>query len=196
MDMPITIREDWIVTSLYEKSMNLYLYIPPQSDHPPGVLPGLVSDNILWIHSLCSKYDNINLCMKQFYARLLVRGYQQNLLIPAFTKGIIGSRAFIKSGSVSRCKTDEEEDNKGRVFFHLTYHPREPTSRSLQRQWRQHLLHPPWEPPVWRLNNKNKIPIGIRSMWVAYSLPKNMGNIFTYRKIDRLDGPPVSSYLE
>ena len=33
-------------------------------------------------------------------------------------------------------------------------------------------------------------------MCVAYSRPKNLGNIFTYRKIDRLDGPPVSSYLE
>ena len=33
-------------------------------------------------------------------------------------------------------------------------------------------------------------------MCVAYSRPKNLGSIFTYRKIDRLDGPPVSSYLE
>ena len=155
-----------------------------------------VSGNILRIHSLCSEQDDINLRMKQFYARLLVRGYQRNLLIPAFMKGIEGARAFIKRGSVRRCKTGEEEDNKGRVFFHLTYHPRDPTSISLQRQFRQHLLHPPWEPPLWRLKNKNNIPIGIRSMCVAYSRTKNLGNIFTYRKIDCLDGPLVSSYLE
>ena len=55
MDMIISIRKDRIVTSLYEKSMNLYLYIPPHSSHPPGVLPGLVSGNILWIHPLCSE---------------------------------------------------------------------------------------------------------------------------------------------
>ena len=42
MYMTISIREDRIVTSLYEKSMNLYLYIPPHSAHPPGVLTGLV----------------------------------------------------------------------------------------------------------------------------------------------------------
>ena len=88
--MTILIREDRIVTSLYEKSMNLYLYIPPHYAHPPGVLTGLVSGKILWIHSLCNEQDDINLCKKQFYSRLLVRGYQQNLLIPAFTKGIIG----------------------------------------------------------------------------------------------------------
>ena len=42
MDMTISIREDWIITSLYEKSMNLYLCIPPHSTHPPGGLTGLV----------------------------------------------------------------------------------------------------------------------------------------------------------
>ena len=28
-EMTIAIREDWIITSLYEKSMNIYLYTPP-----------------------------------------------------------------------------------------------------------------------------------------------------------------------
>ena len=43
---------------------------------------------------------------------------------------------------------------------------------------------------------KKNITIGIKLVCVAYSRPKNLGNIFTYRKIDRLDGAPVSSYLE
>ena len=127
MDMTISIRKDQIVTSLYEKSMNIYLYIPPYSAHPPGVLTGLVSGNILWIHSLCSDQEDINLRMKQFYARLLVRGYQQNLLILECNKGITGARAFIKRGSVRRCEPDKKKDSTVRVFFHLTTHPREPT---------------------------------------------------------------------
>ena len=190
MDMTISIHEGQIVTSLYEKAMNLYMYIPPILPDPPGVSTGLGSCNILLIHSLCSEQNDINLRMKQFYAKLLIRGYQRNFLIPAFTKGIIGARAFIKCGSVRRCKLGEEEENKGRVFFHLTYHLRVPTSKDLLRQWRQHLIHPPWEPLLWRLKNKNKIPIGIKSMCVAYSHPKNLGNIFTYKTIDHLDGPP------
>ena len=115
--MTIAIPEDWIVTSLYEKSMNLYLYIPLHSSHPLGVLTVLVSGNILRIHLICSKQNDINLRMKQFYARLLVRGYQRNLLIPAFTKGITGSRAFVKRGSMRRCDPDKEKDSTGRVFF-------------------------------------------------------------------------------
>ena len=106
MEMTITIRGDRIVTSIYEKAMKLYLYIPPHSSHPPGVLTGLVSGNILRIHSLYIEQEDINRRMKKFYVRLIVPGYQRNLLIPAFTKAIMGARAFIKRGSVQRCASD------------------------------------------------------------------------------------------
>ena len=105
--------------------------------------------------------------MKEFYTRLLVRGYQSDLLIPAFTKGITGARAFIKRGSMQRCNSDQDKDTRGRVFFHLTYHPRDPTSKDLQRQFCQHLIHLPWEPPLWRLKNKPKFPlVSTRCVWL------------------------------
>ena len=50
MEMTILIREDRIIKSLYEKSMNLYLYTPLHSVHHLGVLTGIVSGNILRIH--------------------------------------------------------------------------------------------------------------------------------------------------
>ena len=106
MDMTIAIRGYWIVISLYEKAMNLYLYIPPNSSHLPGLLTRLVSGNILQIHSLCSEQDDINHRMKEFHARLLVRRYQRDFLIPVFTKGITGLCAFIKRGSVRRCVSE------------------------------------------------------------------------------------------
>ena len=155
-----------------------------------------MSGNILCIHSLCRKQDGINRRMRDFSARLIVHGYQRVLTIPAFTKVITGAHAFIKCGSVRRCVSGQDKYTQVRVFFHLTYHPRDPTSKSLQLQWLKNLLHPPWEPPLWRLKNKYKTPIVIKSMCVVYSHPKNLGNIFTYCKVDRLNGPPVSSYLE
>ena len=100
MDMTISIREDWIITSLYEKATNLYLHTPQHSTHPQRVLDGLVSGNILRIHSICSNKENINLRMKEFYARFLVYGNQPDYLIPAFAKEITGARAFIKRDSV------------------------------------------------------------------------------------------------
>ena len=148
MDMTISIHEDRIVTSLYEKLMNLYLFIPPHSAHHPGVLTVLVSGNILRIQFLCSDEGDIHHLLKEFYVRLLVHRYQHDFFIPAFTKGITGARVFIKHGFVRQCVSDQEKDTKGCVFFHIAYHPRYPTSKDLQRQWRQQLLHPPWERPL------------------------------------------------
>ena len=194
--MMIAIHGDRIITSLYEKAMNLYLYIPPHSDRLLGVLTRLVSGNILCIYFLCSKQEDINLCMKEFYVRLLFRGYQRELLIPEFTGFITRACAFIKCGCVQRCAADQDRDTRGRVLFCLKYHPKDLTSKYLQNKWRQHLLHLPWEPPLWRMKNKHKIPIGINSMCVAYSHPKHLGNIFTYQKVDYPEGDPVSSYME
>ena len=54
LDITVTIEHDNIQTTLFEKSLNLYLYIPPHSAHPPGVLAGLVIGNCHRIFTLCS----------------------------------------------------------------------------------------------------------------------------------------------
>ena len=45
LDITITIKDGTIATTLFEKALNLYLYISLQSCHPPGVLTGLVLGN-------------------------------------------------------------------------------------------------------------------------------------------------------
>jgi hypothetical protein len=52
MDLTISIQDGKIKTTLYSKALNLYLYIPPHSAHPPGVLNGLVCGTIHRIFTL------------------------------------------------------------------------------------------------------------------------------------------------
>ena len=55
MDMTITINNsNMIETTLFEKRLNLHLYIPPHSAHPPGLLPGMVYSTLFRIFNLCS----------------------------------------------------------------------------------------------------------------------------------------------
>ena len=66
MDLTITIKKGEISTSLFEKPLNLHLYIPPHSAHPPGLLPGIVHSTLFCIFTLCSDHDDRILCTKVF----------------------------------------------------------------------------------------------------------------------------------
>ena len=81
MDLALTISPTGnIETNLFEKSQNLYLYIPPGSAHPKAMIKGLVFGNTLRIMRLCSHEDDTSAHLSNFRTRLLARGYPLSLL--------------------------------------------------------------------------------------------------------------------
>ena len=64
MDLLITIQNGHISTSLFEKPLNLHLYVPPHSAHPPGLLPAIVHSTLFRIFTLCSDHDDRILCTR------------------------------------------------------------------------------------------------------------------------------------
>jgi hypothetical protein len=75
MDLTITIVDGKMKTTLFEKAMNLYLYIPPHSAHPRGVFTGLIFEQILQIRRLCSKKRDADNKIMEFFHRLIARGH-------------------------------------------------------------------------------------------------------------------------
>ena len=88
MDLTITITDGQISTSLFKKPLNLHLYIPPHSAHPPGLLPGIVYSTLFQIFTLCSDQNDRILCTKVFFKRLQAHGYQSDQIKPLFYKAI------------------------------------------------------------------------------------------------------------
>eukprot|EP00957_Ditylum_brightwellii_P085513 6504111-Ditylum_brightwellii.AAC.1 len=88
MDLTISIKNGKIHTTRFEKSLNLYLYIPPHSAHPPGALNGIIFGQIHQIFILCLEQPDIKKSVNQFYVCLLQRGYQRTDILPIFNKDI------------------------------------------------------------------------------------------------------------
>eukprot|EP00957_Ditylum_brightwellii_P042126 3190325-Ditylum_brightwellii.AAC.1 len=88
MDLTITIKDGKITTKLYEKSLNIYLYIPLHSANPPGVLNRIIFGQIHCIFTLCLERANISLSVNQFYIQLIQRGYKYKDIMPLFNKAI------------------------------------------------------------------------------------------------------------
>ena len=82
MDLTISIKNGQISTSLFEKPLNLHLYIPPYSDHPPGLLPGIVHSTLFQFCTLGSDPNDQILRMKVFlngYRHEVTRATKLNL---------------------------------------------------------------------------------------------------------------------
>jgi hypothetical protein len=191
MDLTIRIEEGRIHTTLYEKKMNLYLYIPPHSAHPPGVLTGLIMGNVMRMHTLCSCPLDVKSKLQLFYHRLMARGYNNEDILPIFEKAITNARAYVKRGARKAI-----EDGSNRLFFHIQFHPNDPPSSAIQKHWRLHMCNPPSEAPLPFVRNHRNVPTDIDQLTVAYSRPPNLGNLLSYRRLDKLNGPKVSSFFD
>ena len=77
LDMTLTICDTKIITKTYQKEMNLHLYIPPSSEHPPRCPKGTV-------YSLVQRYFRQNTYQQDFtyfvgllYHRLIQPGWDR-----------------------------------------------------------------------------------------------------------------------
>jgi hypothetical protein len=130
---------------------------------------------------------------KEFYRCLLVHGYKPDTLRPLFTKA--ASKALAYTGPSNSPLSTATTTTSDSIFFHLRYHPNNPSSHQLQHVWKEQVLTPRYKQPLFVIGNKDRAPIGIRRMIVAYNRPPNLGNFLSYHKITVQHGPPVSLVL-
>ena len=196
MDLTISIENGKIVTSLYSKPLALYLYLPPHSCHAPGVLTGLVFGMILRIHRLCSKEEDIDKELHLFVSRLLDRGYDLDKLKPLISKAIYNAQSYLAKSKEQRERLTKkkEEAAKSQVNFHLPFHPSHPTS-AIKQAWKSLVWSPPNKTPLNQLTvGGHAIPV--KRFVLCHHRSPNIGNMLSYRKIDKRLGPKVSHYLE
>ena len=198
LDLTLSIEDNHVVTTLFSKPLNLYLYIPPKSAHPPGVLTGLIFGSIHRIYTLCSSPADIRSRLQDFYRRLLARGYERPDILPLFQRGLANAKAHLANATVP---TDQPPPSDPAFFFHMRYHPQDPTNSAIQYAWRNTVSQPPGEVPLSDLrfnppNSFQSFPFETNRLIVCYHRPPNLGNLLSYRKITSTTGPPVSSFLD
>jgi hypothetical protein len=191
LDLTITLEDTRLHYVLYEKPLNLHLYIPPKSAHPPGVLYGLIAGSVFRATTLCSLPADAKLLIQKFWRQLRARGYPASILHPLFAKALARRQAPLPAASVAAAM----EPPPAHWFFKLTYHPQDPPSSAIRKAWQHTVAAPPFSKPL-NLVDLNHTPIGDRRFIVCYRRAPNLGNLLSYRKLQPDSGPPVSSFLE
>jgi len=99
LDLRISILNGHINTTIYEKPLNLHIYIQPHSCHSPGVLKGLVFGFAKRAKALCTTHEDHIPFMKKTFMRLLDRGHDPATLCHIFHKAL---KVFQKSNQCER----------------------------------------------------------------------------------------------
>lgn len=73
-------KSDRIVTSLYEKNLNHFQYIPWNSAHPKNVKRGFVKAELLRFRMICSDQEAFDAAKQQLFHHLRARGYPVKVL--------------------------------------------------------------------------------------------------------------------
>ena len=132
-----------------------------------------------------------------FHDRLCRRGYSHKDLLPLFEKAAKNAEAFKNKSEEEkeREKIQKEEAAKKRIFLHLKYHPNDPKSSTIQRIFKNCIMHPPGQKPFNEIENDDGHQIPLERLTVCYSTHPNLGALFSYRKICKRKGLKVSSFL-
>ena len=174
LDMRITITGSRIKTDLFEKSLNLYLFIPPSSCHSAGVLNGIILDGVHRIYPLCSDERAMRRYLLHFRDRLIARGYRQQMILPFF-------RMAIHKQTVLRIENNiflDDFDTEKKLFLHLSHHPQNPPNRLIQQLYERILK-----------------PLGAPDLCVCLHRTRNLRNALLYRRMELRPGPATSSYI-
>ena len=133
LDLTITIREGRCVTRTYQKPDNPYLYIPPHSAHPSGMIHGIIYGLLRTYHRQNSDYSDFVHFSQLLFQRHLLQGWDSAFLKKVFFSAlqkITTKRNIPNAAPVAAITSD---DNKKQAFFHMEFHPGDIPRRDVRK---------------------------------------------------------------
>jgi hypothetical protein len=182
LDLTLTIENGKIVTRTFQKSMNLYLYIPPISAHPTSCFKGLIVGNFLRFRKQNTD-ENFSTLIGNFAQHLLARGHSLTAIRNHFQQAAtsIDQKSLLKATLISQPQknlNDSSIENRA-LYLHWQYHP-----HGIQRGTLRALYKDTLEACTPFQNG----------MVVAMSRPKNLRDLLTRTTMQELAGERASDY--
>jgi hypothetical protein len=134
LDLEIQLENTTITTKTYQKDMNLYLYIPPSSAHPPSCFKGLITGELrrYWTQNNPKDYQTI---LHKFIERLTERGHTIEAIEPILHQAALS----ISAPRITTTKDKKSDENT--LYIHRVFHPNGLQRTDIRRLYKQ-ILEP------------------------------------------------------
>lgn len=120
LDLWIHHDDNKFFTKTHQKKLNLYLYLPSNSAHPPGVLKGMIIGLIKKYKFQNPRFQDFKHIVRLLLRRLLARGYDRRQLLPLFEDAL-------------KEKPAQTTPSPSPLIFKLQYDPNGPSRSQLRR---------------------------------------------------------------
>ena len=186
LDLTIRIEGSRIQTKTYQKSMNLYQYIMPQSNHPRRMMKGIIFSLLRNYHRQNSKFDDYKRMAHLLFQRHVDRGWDRELIrswiLEADSK-IQSQGPTPRSPPPTLCPVPPDDNQDARLFLHLEYHRGDITKAQVRR------LYDAYCKDVFETE------LGITQLTIAYSRPTNLQELLTKGHLHQAPGQEASTFM-
>ena len=195
LDLDITFINASFHIKIFEKELNLHLYIPPHSCHAPGILKGFIYGSIHRAKNLHSNPEDIPSFIKKTYYRLRHRGHSSKSLLPIFASAM----SAILDG-VKMCTPQPHQNptlDKQPLYLQLPYNPADPHRLQLQKAFTDTITQPLNKKHISEIRTKNNFdgPVDFDRLQICYTKNKSLGNMLSPRKL-RLGDFSMKKFFE
>ena len=192
LDLTIYIGKDnKIYTRTYQKPMNLFLYIPSHSAHPPGLTKSLIYGLYKTHFKQNTNQEDFLKMIKLLFQRMLLRGYLKETIAPVFIDAV--KRITELNENPTRNDAVETKTPLNQLFLHLPYHPRDVSRNFIRKNYENTC-------------NKGKSSfqnyetetgtMKINKFTIAYSRPKNLRDILSPSTLKETEDIQVSNFIK
>ena len=156
----------------FQKPENLYLYLTPNSSHPPGVLKSLIFGLLRKYKIQNTHESDFRQMLSKLFTRLLARGHTQESLLPIFNSALLRL-------SLPPNVQQEQEPTNNNLYFKIQYHPKSISRKTIQQFFHETCSSPsPIQNQDYDNNRKNTRDILFdKKLTIAYSRDKNLRDL-------------------
>ena len=192
LDLTVSIENNKITTKTYQKSINLYQYIPPYSAHPPGMIKGIIY-GLLRTYHLQNTYkaDYLNMATL-LYHRHVARGWDRATIKLIILEADIKVRQQqgpqpttpqpIQLPQPPLLQTQQQTNDT--LYLHWEFHPNDIPRRRIRAIYNACCA------------DLFQRKLDIEKLIIAYSRPPNIKDLLTKAKLHQAPGHESSKYYK
>jgi hypothetical protein len=212
LDLTITINQGKLQYQTFQKPMNLFLYIPGHSAHPPGIVKSLIHGLVHTYYRQNSKRIHFRKNIRQLFGRLLVRGHLHNDIYPIFLEAAqaIDKKEHNKQRQKNRIQSHDNsnpnssnnisrlfgQQERQDIFFHLPYHPKDITRRVIHDCFNKTCMTKDAMGENFnRMTNWEGSTMEVSKLTIAYSRGQNLRDLLCKTTLQEYDSCKVQQFI-